>query len=140
LPRVYAYTDAQYDAFVENVGGAGVSRNGNRPTGVPAHVANLWLNYAVTPSWDAGAGARRVSSRFGNTANTVTAPGYTILDASISRRLQRNMSVTARDLTDRIYAAAITGTPMFFLGAPRSFDVALRVGLREVATSATAPE
>jgi iron complex outermembrane receptor protein len=32
-----------------------------------------------------------------------------------------------RNLTDKVYAASITGTPMFFLGAPRSIDLSLRL-------------
>ena len=34
-----------------------------------------------------------------------------------------------RNLTDTVYARSITGTPMFFLGAPRTVEVSLRVGL-----------
>jgi iron complex outermembrane receptor protein len=36
------------------------------------------------------------------------------------------MTGRVRNLADRIYAAWVTGTPMFFLGAPRSADVTLR--------------
>jgi len=32
-----------------------------------------------------------------------------------------------RNLTDELYAASITGAPMFFRGAPRSADVTRRV-------------
>lgn len=127
----YAFTHAQFDDFIENVGGVGVSRAGNRPTGVPLHVANLWLTYAIAPKWSTAFDARFVSERFANTANTVSAPGFTVLGLAVSRDLAKHIAVTGRlrNLTDRIYAPAVTGTPMFFLGAPRAFDLTLRLGV-----------
>lgn len=125
----YGYTDAQYDDFIENVSGVGVSRAGNRPTGVPAHVSNLWLTYTFSPRWSGIFDVRSVTSRFANTANTMTAPGFTVLGLAASYDVRKGAVVTARirNLTDRIYAAAVTGTPMFFLGAPRTLDVTLRL-------------
>ncbi|MEQ1731889.1 MAG: TonB-dependent receptor, partial [Vicinamibacterales bacterium] len=125
----YGYTDAQYDDFLESVGGVAVSREGNRPTGVPLHVSNVWLTYTVAPKWAATFDVRSVSERYANTANTISAPGFTILGASVSYDLARSTTLVARarNLTDRIYAAAITSTPMFFLGAPRTFDLSLRL-------------
>ena len=125
----YAFTDAQYDDFTENVGGVATSRAGNRPTGVPVHVANLWLTYAFAPRWSGIFDVRSVSSRFANTANTMTAPGFTVLGVAASYDVHKNAILTARirNLTDRIYAAAVTGTPLFFLGAPRTVDVTLRL-------------
>ncbi len=117
---------AQYDNFTESVAGVAVSRAGNRPTNTPVRVANLWLDYAFLPDWNAGLDARAVSSVYGNTANTVSAPGYAIFGASVSRRINK-ATVTARvkNLTDKVYADNITSTPMFYLGAPRTFEVAV---------------
>ena len=117
---------AQYDNFTESVGGVAVSRAGNRPTNTPARVANLWVDYAFLPDWNAGFDARAVSSVYGNTANTVSAPGYAIFGASLSRKLNK-ATITARvkNLTDKVYADNITSTPMFYLGAPRTFEVAV---------------
>ncbi|MEQ1908352.1 MAG: TonB-dependent receptor [Vicinamibacterales bacterium] len=125
----YGYTAAQYDDFLESVGGVAVSRAGNRPTGVPVHVANVWLTYALAPKWSASFDTRTVSARYANTANTISAPGYAVLGASVSRGLGKNASVVARvrNLTDKVYAAAITSTPMFFLGAPRTLEVNIRL-------------
>ena len=125
----YGYTDAQYDDFFEPVSGVAVSRSGNRPTGVPVHVSNVWLTYTPAAKWSTSVDVRSVSDRFANTANSIRAEGYTILGASASREVARSATVVARvrNLTDRIYAAAITSTPMFFLGAPRTFDVSLRL-------------
>jgi len=126
----YAYVDAQFDDLTENVGGVAVSRNGNVPNNTPAHVTNLWLAYTATPKLEVGADGRWVSSRFGNTANTIGDEAYSLLGAYATYRFSPKLAVTgrARNLADEIYAASVTGTPMFFLGAPRSFDVTLRVG------------
>lgn len=120
--------DAQYDDFSENAGGVAVSRAGNRPANVPARVANLWLDYALRPHLHVGADLRHVSARYGNAANTVRDPSYTLLGAFVSYRMDRATTLTARvrNLTDRTYAAWVTGTPMFWLGAPRSVELALQ--------------
>ncbi|MQR00548.1 TonB-dependent receptor [Glaciimonas soli] len=122
-----ALVSAQYDDFMENVNGIAVSRAGKRPTNTPTSVANLWLDYSFMPNWSAGADARYVSSVFANNANTVRASAYTIFGVNLSYRLQQNTTITARikNLTDKIYAAYITGTPMVYLGAPRTFEVSL---------------
>ena len=122
-----ALVSAQYDDFVENVNGVAVSRAGNRPSNTPTSVANLWLDYAFMPDWNIGADARYVSPVFANNANTVNASAYTIFGANLSYRLQKNTAITARvkNLTDKIYADHITSTPMMYLGAPRTFEVAL---------------
>ncbi len=126
----YSYVDAQYDDFTEKVGTVAVSRAGNTPTNIPARVANLWLIYSFTPEWQGGIDARYVASRYGNTANTVSDPAYTLYGAFAAYRFQKNSSLTARvrNLADKVYAASVTGTPMFYLGAPRTLEVALQTG------------
>ena len=122
-----ALVSAQFDDFTENSGGVAVSRAGNRPANTPARVANLWLDYAFAPGWSAGASVRYVSSVYANSANTTSAPGYTLLGASLGYRVSRNLSLTARvnNLADKVYAANVTGTPMMYLGAPRTFELGL---------------
>ena len=121
-----AYTDARYDRFTQNVGGAVVSYAGNRPTNVPAWVGNLWLGWTPAPGWQLGLDARLVSRRYADAANTVWDGGYALLGASLSYQVHRNAKLTlrARNLTDRTYAAS-AGTGSFYLGAPRSFDLTL---------------
>lgn len=125
----YAYVDATFDDFVENVGGVGVSRNGNVPGNTPAHVGNAWVTVTPLPRLDLGADGRWVSSRFGNTANTIGDGAYALYSAFATVRVGARTVVTGRvrNITDAVYAASVTGTPMFFLGAPRSADVTLRV-------------
>jgi iron complex outermembrane recepter protein len=125
----YAWVDAQFDDLVENVGGVAVSRNGNVPGNTPTHVANAWVTVTPVPALDLGMDARWVSSRFGNTANTIGDDAYSLVGAFATWRVNGRLQVTARgrNLADTIYAASVTGTPMFFLGAPRQFEVLARV-------------
>ena len=122
-----AWIDPQLDDFTENVGGVAVSRAGNRPPNTPTRVANLWADWAFSPGWNAGASVRYVSEVYANAANTTSAPAYTLLGLSLGYRLSRNLTLTARvdNLTDEVYAANVTGTPMFFLGAPRTYSLTL---------------
>lgn len=126
-----ALVRAQFDEFSENVGGVSVSRAGKQPANTPARVANLWLDYRFLRDWNVGADVRYVSSVYGNSANTVSAPAYAIYGASLAYRLQKSSSVTLRvkNLSDKIYADNITSTPMFYLGAPRSVELAVSVEL-----------
>lgn len=121
-----AYTAAEYDDFIENVGGVATSRAGNVPGNIPDWVANLWLNWKLSPGVSVGVDARYVAQRYGNTANTVWDPAYTLLGASLSYQINRQaqLTVRAKNLTDQVYAASV-GSSSFYLGAPRSFDVTL---------------
>ncbi len=122
-----AYTDAQYDAFVETVGGVAVSRAGKTPANIPTWVSNLWLSWKPSAALQLGLDARRVSRRYGNTANSVGDAGYTLFGANLSYQLRRNTQLTVRvkNLGDKIYAANV-GASSFYLGAPRSLDLTLQ--------------
>lgn len=122
-----AYTDAQYDDFIENVSGKAVSRVGNTPGNVPKVVSNLWLTWDVSAKLQVGLDARYVAKRFGNTANTIWDPAYTLLGASVQYQFtpQTRLTFRAKNLTDKVYAASV-GTGSFYLGAPRSFDLTLQ--------------
>ncbi len=120
--------DAQYDQFNETVSGVVVSRAGNRPTNIPKQVANLWLSYSPVPRVELGADLRYVSSRYANSANTLSDGGYTLLGAYVSYKLDRRTRLVARckNLTDTIYAESFSGTNMVYLGAPRTFDLSIQ--------------
>lgn len=121
-----AYADAQYDDFIENVSGVATSRAGNVPNNVPAFVANAWLTYRLSPKWELGFDARHVSKRYGNTANTLYDSAYTLLGAYAQYQLSDRTTITARvrNATDALYAASVGS--MFYLGAPRTFELALQ--------------
>lgn len=124
-----AYTDAQYDDFIENAGGVSVSRTGNRPGNTPQWVANAWLDYDFTPDLHAGIDVRHVGARFGNTANTIGDDAYVLLGAHADYHVNKHLwaAVRVRNVTDEVYAASVTGTPMFYLGAPRTFELELQL-------------
>lgn len=123
-----AYVDAQYDDFVEPSGGVPVSRAGKTPPNVPARVVNLWLTRSFGSAWEAGADLRHVSARDANNANTISAPAYTLLGAFATYRFtpHTHLTLRGRNLTDKVYARWIDGTPQAFLGAPRSYEIALQ--------------
>lgn len=122
----YAYVDAQYDAFNEAVGGVSVSRKGNTPINVPDSVANLWLTYSLDEAWQVGVDSRYVASVHADNANTLRAPSYTLFGAFARYRLDEHTAITVRvrNLTDEVYAKQAYGN-QYYMGAPRSLDVAL---------------
>ena len=115
-------TQARYENFVQG----GVSLAGKTPTNTPQTVANLWVSYALTPTWTASAGVRHVGKVYANASNTQHWPAYTLLDLSVAWKLRPATTLTARlrNATDRIYAAN-AGSGQVYLGAPRTLDVTL---------------
>ena len=77
---------------------------------------------------DRHAAARYVGKTYADAANTTWAPAYMVFDAAVSHRIDRNLTVTARvrNLTDKVYAANVSSAGMFYLGAPRSFELTLQ--------------
>lgn len=115
-------TQARYENFVQG----GVSLAGKTPTNTPQTVANLWVSYALTPTWTASAGVRHVGKVYANATNTQHWPAYTLLDLGVAWKLRHTTTLTARlrNATDRIYAAN-AGSGQVYLGAPRTLDVTL---------------
>ena len=89
-------------------------------------MANLWVSYALTPTWTASAGVRHVGKVYANATNTQHWPAYTLLDLGLAWKLRPTTTLTARlrNATDRIYAAN-AGSGQVYLGAPRTLDVTL---------------
>ncbi|WP_058640906.1 TonB-dependent receptor [Pseudacidovorax intermedius] len=121
----WSYARARYDSYRQG----GVDYAGKTPTNTPRTVANLWTSYAFAPQWQASVGIRRVGAVYGDAANTLRWPAYTLLDLGLSYQVHRNAELTLRlrNATDRVYAANLTGT-MAYLGEPRTADLTLRVG------------
>ncbi|WP_192563332.1 TonB-dependent receptor [Pseudomonas gozinkensis] len=121
-----AIVKAKYDDFEEVVGGAPVSRNGNRPVDVPRRTANLWLSKALTDDLKAGAGVRYVDARYADMANRNELPSYTVVDATLSWKALRNttLGLQVNNLFDRTYAQSqYNEGQQWILGEPRSFFV-----------------
>lgn len=97
---------------------------GKRPYNVPEHTGSLWADYTFKngglKGFGVGGGARYVGSTYGDSANTLRVPGYTLFDAMVhydvdSWRLQLNAS----NLLDNRYATCNNGEFRCNYGYPR---------------------
>ncbi|MDR9751850.1 TonB-dependent receptor [Pseudomonas sp. SZMC_28357] len=125
-----AWVDAQYDDFTErNAAGVVVSRKGNTPTNVPERVGNLWLTYDFDPQWQGGFDARYVASVYADNANTLTVPSYTLFGSFLSYKIDHHTTVTGRvrNLTNEVYAEFAHVSPAYYLGTPRTVELAVQM-------------
>lgn len=120
-----AFLRARYDDFTE---ASGISRDGNKVTGVPERTANLWAAYRFTPKWQAGIGARYVGERQSNAANTASLPAYSVFDMIVNFSVTHDttLSLSVRNLTDRDYALSGSGNVRWLLGEPRTATLTVR--------------
>lgn len=116
-----AALQARFDELVDS---SGASQAGNRPPDVPELTANLWGHYMFGP-WQMSLGARYVGKRFGDNANTLELPAYTVVDAAVSYRFDRSALLRAlvRNLGDKTYAIATYGPTQAVLGERRHFEI-----------------
>ena len=125
----FAWVDARYDEFNEkDAAGNVVSRKGNTPVNVPDRVGNLWLTYDLTARWQTGVDARYVASVFADNANTLTVPSYTLYGSFLTYKVDSHTSVTGRirNLTNQVYAEYAHVSPAYYLGTPRTFELAVQ--------------
>jgi len=89
--------------------------------------ANLWGHYRVG-AWQASLGLRYVGDRFGNNANTVNLPAYTVADAALSWQVdpRTTLSLIGRNLADRVYVGSSYGS-QFLVGQGRRFEIAAHI-------------
>ena len=64
--------------------GIAAGTNGMVPANTPKDSASLWATYAITPQWEAGAGATYSSPRFANNTDLVQVGSYTRWDGMIA--------------------------------------------------------
>lgn len=117
---------ARYDAFNQTAGGATVSRAGNVPSNVPLQTANLWLGWAFAERWQANAGVRYVGATYGDDANRVQVPSYTVFDASLRWQptSRTELALYLRNLANRTYAVTTSnGGEQWLLGPSRSAEL-----------------
>lgn len=105
LSAVAAYTYLDAEITSSNDGD-----EGNRPSLVPENQASLWANYAMPEGplegLSFGGGLRYIGQTFGDTANTLSVPSYTLFDAAIRyTRGALEGSINATNLFDKEYFA-----------------------------------
>lgn len=86
------------------------------------------MNYSPVADLDLGADLRHVSSRYADSANTLSDGAYTLLGAYASLKLDRRTRLVLRgkNLTDKIYAESFSGANMVYLGTPRTIDLSIQ--------------
>ncbi|WP_330995017.1 TonB-dependent receptor [Burkholderia stagnalis] len=117
---------ARYDAFDQTVGGVAHSRAGNVPSNVPQQTANLWLGWAFAERWQANAGVRYVGPTYGDDANRVSIPSYTVFDASLRWQAtsRTDFALYLRNLANRTYAVTTSnGGEQWLLGPSRAAEL-----------------
>ena len=127
-----SYTDARYDQLSELVGGVRVDRSGNRPINVPDTTLFASVFYTLPLDVTLGGILRQAGGFYTDTANSIHVAGHTLLDASLSVPVGPHtiLTVRGRNLTNRFYGE-YSGYPTtnVYIGAPRSFDIALTARL-----------
>ncbi|NBF12808.1 TonB-dependent siderophore receptor [Pseudomonas sp. Fl4BN1] len=98
---------------------------GNRPFNVPEHTASLWADYSFKSGelkgLGFGAGARYVGSSFGDDANTLRVPGYTLFDAMARYDLESwRLQLNGSNLLNNSYATCQNGEFRCNYGNPRA--------------------
>jgi iron complex outermembrane recepter protein len=84
---------------------------GKRPQAAPGYFGSLWANYGfdfgMLDGFTVGGGVRFVGSSYGDDANTLKAPGYTLVDMAVSYDLGKlDYNLTGSELTLNVWNLA----------------------------------
>lgn len=114
-------------------------QRGTEPTAVPNHMAAVWANYTFQEGAPAaglgiGGGIRYVGQTWGDTANTLRVPDYTLVDlmarydlGRISPNLQgASLQVNVNNLLDKDYVSSCLSYQWCWYGYRRSVIATLR--------------
>jgi len=84
---------------------------GNHVSNAPQQSFNLWTTYRLPWRVELGGGAQYVGSRFSNDANTRTAPGYWLMNASVGYEVTKNFNLRLNvyNLADQEYIGSVGG-------------------------------
>lgn len=121
----YTYLHAEVTEDTPPAGQASIV--GNTPERVPAHTASAWLDYTfqsgVLEGFGLGGGVRYVGSTYGDRANTIEVPSYTLFDAAV--RYSRDnwlFSVTAKNIFDKTYVGTCSSIANTYIGCSYGQD------------------
>jgi iron complex outermembrane receptor protein len=115
---------ARYDDFTQTVSGRSVSYTGKVPVDVPERTANVWLSWAFAPDWQAQAGLHHVGRTYGDAANLIERPAYTLVNAGLDFKPTETTRLSLRfyNLFDELYAVA-GNRESWVVGRPRSAEL-----------------
>lgn len=85
--------------------GPNATDDGNEIPNVPTHSLSIWSTYDLLDDWTLGGGATYMSSRFGNTGNTVEVPDYWRFDGMASYSVTENVDLrlNVENILDKKY-------------------------------------
>ena len=94
---------------------------------VPENSGVVWTSYNITPEWEVGGGIFMSGSRFTDSVNEVTLPGYARLDATVAYHQKHfDIQANAFNLLDKVYyESGQTNTAL--PATPLSGQITLRV-------------
>ena len=95
---------------------------------MPQRLANSWLTWAFMPKWEARAGVQWVGSMYGNDANTLKRPDYTVVNLGLDYDVtdKSNVSLRVYNVFDEMYALS-GGSTEWQLAPPRSAEISYRI-------------
>jgi len=117
----YSYLDGVVKKGQNNI------PDGRPVQNTPRHAGQLWVRYAFQRGALSGLGMRfdirRSSEIFGRVNQNVNLPGYTLMNAGLSYRWNRRLSlqVNVSNLADHYYYRAAGTSTQIALGAPRNW-------------------
>lgn len=93
---------AKYDEFLDKSN----DYSGHRKPNIPSRVVNLRASWDINDDWQLRGGLHHVGAAYTDSANTVTRPSYTVVNAGVQWRATDRavMDLNVVNLTDRVYA------------------------------------
>ena len=122
----YAFTNAVYGEFNENLGTGIISRSGNKVQQVPESIFNLTPTFRIGPLFFSST-IRYVGERWRDSANIFRLNGYTTLNSNIGVDLPggARLTLTGRNLTNTVYMGRNTSDVTGRIAAPRNYGIQL---------------
>jgi len=94
--------------------------HGKRVPNIASDSANVWLTWEPGRTWQVAGGATYMGQRYADTYNTATVPGYVVLNAMASYKVNQHLEfqVNLNNITDKLYYNGI-----YYTGADENHAV-----------------